>query len=67
MSHTYDCPPIEEFRDEDTNREEAIKNSRCIDPPYGCGKPAARFRNDELEREYYISGLCPRCQVRVFG
>lgn len=31
-------PKIEEFLEENFGRTTAIKNSRCIPPPVGCGK-----------------------------
>jgi hypothetical protein len=45
------------------SRTEAIENDVCVD----CGNPAKDFRDKISEREYTISGLCQKCQDRVFG
>ncbi|MEM3908185.1 MAG: hypothetical protein QXV17_07195 [Candidatus Micrarchaeaceae archaeon] len=31
-----------------------------------CGKPITKFRDEASEREYRLSGLCQRCQDRMF-
>lgn len=48
-------------------RGSAIAADRCVDPPFGCGKPADEFRDDLSRREYTISGLCQACQDEVFS
>jgi hypothetical protein len=32
-----------------------------------CGESAGTFRDARSEREYDISGLCQKCQDKVFG
>ena len=48
------------------NRAQAIRENRCINPPFGCGGQAAEFRSPLDEQEYTISGLCQACQDKVF-
>jgi len=45
------------------SRTEAIELNICVD----CGNPAKDFRDKLSEREYTISGLCQKCQDKVFG
>jgi len=44
-----------------------VTDDMCIPPPLGCGGEATSFRDEVSEREYSISGLCQKCQDRVFG
>jgi hypothetical protein len=62
-------PGIANFLDGLMNRTESIKGDKCVDKPFGCGKPAPpeSFRNELSRREYLISGLCQKCQDSVFG
>lgn len=50
-------------------RTTAIRSDRCVNPPFGCGKPCPpeSFRDDLSRKEYTISGLCQDCQDDVFG
>jgi hypothetical protein len=48
-------------------RVEAIDAKRCVNPPFGCGKPIGPFRDALSEKEAQISGLCQDCQDKVFG
>lgn len=51
----------------EAQRPGAIAEGRCVQPPFGCGKPVKGF-DDALSRaEFRISGLCQRCQDEVFG
>lgn len=48
------------------DRRAQIKANLCCPPPIGCGGEATEF-NDELSRkEYSISGLCQKCQDKIF-
>lgn len=60
-------PMLEDFLEKTHGRTSAIKADICIKPPVGCGGPAAKFRDDLSKREYTISGLCQKCQDRIFG
>ena len=60
-------PAIEKYLEKISGRTTAIKADKCIDPPIGCGEGAVKFRDDLSRREYTISGLCQRCQDRIFG
>jgi hypothetical protein len=60
-------PAIADLLNKMGNRSEAIYSDRCVDEPYGCAGPATEFRDDLSRREYRISGLCQKCQDRVFG
>jgi len=62
-------PQIDKFLEDlmGFSRKEAIKQDKCIPPPIGCGGPADRFHDPDAEREYRISGLCQRCQNKIFG
>ena len=54
-------------------RREAIANNQCMPSPLGCGKSVVNekgqtlFRNDLSRQEYQISGLCQKCQDKIFG
>ena len=60
--------PIEDFLEEFAGRSTAIKQSRCVPEPIGCGRIINNFDGwDELTvAEYKISGLCQQCQNKVF-
>ena len=52
------------------SRVETIKSNRCAPAPIGCGKdidPTTEFRDAVSKREYRISGLCQKCQDKLFG
>lgn len=49
------------------SRIESITANKCFPKPIGCGKPAVEFRDAVSHREYRISGLCQKCQDKVFG
>ena len=44
-----------------------IAVNRCLPKPYGCGGDANEFNDEPSEREYAMSGLCQKCQDKVFG
>lgn len=66
---TQKNPEIEKFLSEITgdSRVDAIKEDRCIKAPVGCGGPAVWFKDEISATEYRISGLCQKCQDKVFG
>lgn len=49
------------------DREETIRQSRCVPPPIGCGQVVNGFKDAISEKEYSISGLCQTCQDDFFG
>lgn len=51
------------------DRVDIIKQGACIRPPIGCGREnvGEDFRDEVSEREYRISGLCQRCQDKIFN
>lgn len=52
------------------DRSETIRSNRCIPAPIGCGReinPETEFRDEISRREYTISGMCQKCQDKVFG
>jgi hypothetical protein len=49
------------------DRAASIKQGYCISPPVGCGGSADAFKDATSGREYTISGLCQKCQDRIFG
>jgi len=59
------APAIEKFvsRLAGTSREGAIKKNICTI----CKGPAKTFKDKLSKKEYEISGLCQKCQDRVFG
>lgn len=42
---------------------DAISNSVCL----LCGKKATSFHDEACEEEYVISGICQKCQDKMFG
>jgi len=50
----------------EAKREENIKLAKCIEPPYGCGKPISKFKDSQSAREYRVSGMCQECQDSFF-
>lgn len=48
-------------------RQAAIAEGRCAQPPFGCGKPVRGFDDALSAREFKISGLCQECQDAIFG
>ena len=61
------APQIEEFLEKTFGRTTAIKGDKCVRTPIGCGGPATEFKDELSRREYGISGLCQKCQDRIFG
>jgi hypothetical protein len=51
----------------EAKRVENIRLQHCVEPPFGCGKPANEFKDEVSEHEYRISGLCQTCQDDIFG
>jgi hypothetical protein len=49
------------------SRRETIIAGRCVPPPFGCGTDVGTFRDLASLAEYRISGLCQRCQDKIFG
>lgn len=49
------------------DRRKSIGQDKCVPSPIGCGGPATEFRDDISRREFTISGLCQKCQDKVFG
>lgn len=49
------------------DRRDSINDNRCVPPPIGCGCSITGFRDEQSEAEYRISGLCQRCQDKIFG
>lgn len=50
--------------------EDAISKKKCVDLPIGCGKEVnidKDFKDDISRKEYGISGLCQKCQDKIFG
>jgi len=60
-------PAIEAFLEKMAGRTTAIKSDRCVRPPVGCEGPATEFRDELSKREYRVSGLCQKCQDKIFG
>lgn len=48
-------------------RDTSIYNKSCVNPPFGCGQLITSFRDELSKREYKISGLCQKCQDKIFG
>lgn len=53
-------------------REDAIRSLHCIEVPIGCGREILEKEIREAwpvlsQKEYQISGLCNRCQNKIFG
>tara|TARA_B100001964_G_C14125849_1_gene550512 strand:- start:906 stop:1118 length:213 start_codon:yes stop_codon:yes gene_type:complete len=44
-----------------------IAADECVPQPIGCGGPALEFKDEVSKKEYTISGLCQKCQDKVFG
>lgn len=49
------------------HRRKSIASKKCMPPPIGCGGPAETFNDPLSIQEYYISGLCQKCQDKVFN
>jgi hypothetical protein len=64
---TKKAPEIEKFLEQNFGRTTAINSDRCIPKPIGCGEPVGEFRDEVSRREYSISGLCQKCQDKIFG
>jgi len=62
---TKKSPGIEKFITHTlggTSRTDSINKDKCA----LCGKSAKKFKDAESEREYRISGMCQKCQDKVF-
>lgn len=70
MQPTTKSKSIEDFLEDEFgfDRREFILRGDCVPPPVGCGGVAVEenLREDGDRREYAISGLCQKCQDRVF-
>ena len=62
---TEKSPEIEKFLSAifGVSRREVIENNQCAT----CNADATKFRDEESEREYRISGMCQKCQDKVWG
>jgi len=67
MEPSKKSQPLADMLEALTGRTTAITGNTCIPLPYGCGKPAATFRDETSVREFRISGFCQACQDAVFG
>lgn len=47
-------------------RLKSIRQNVCIPKPIGCGEPIGEFKDEISKREYLISGLCQKCQDKIF-
>ena len=45
------------------DRKESITNDKCV----MCGGDASQFRDALSRKEFSISGMCQKCQDKVFG
>jgi hypothetical protein len=65
MKPTQKAPEINQFINTTfgVDREKSITNDSCV----MCKGDAATFRNALSQREFAISGLCQKCQDKVFG
>lgn len=45
------------------NRRDTILSRECMT----CGADAIEFRDELSMREYSISGMCQKCQDKIFG
>lgn len=57
---------VKMYHEQTKLRAEAYANFRCMPSPIGCGGPVESFRDTLSQREYYISGLCQKCQDQIF-
>ena len=57
---------IKTFLEGVAGRTTAITGNACVKPPFGCGGPATKFKDEISRKEYTISGLCQKCQDKVF-
>ena len=62
MEPTKKAKGVEDFLESEFGRTTAIKADICA----FCGEPALEFEDRLSEKEYSISGLCQRCQDKVF-
>ena len=56
-------PKIQKFLDDNFQQTENILKGLC---PI-CNEPTEQFRDELSLREYYISGLCQKCQDKTHG
>ena len=45
------------------SRKTSIQNDTCV----SCGEDANEFRDAISKKEFSISGLCQKCQDKIFG
>ena len=57
---------MERLLEQIVNRQEAITNEMCIRKPIGCGEPVTSFTDEISAHEFCISGLCQKCQDKIF-
>lgn len=67
MQPSTKSPAIESFLEKLSGRTTAISGDVCVSPPFGCGQLATEFRDEISKKEFSISGLCQKCQDKVFG
>ena len=51
------------------DREDSIRNNQCVPPPIGCGRtidPDTEFKDEISRKEFCITGMCQKCQDKVF-
>lgn len=64
MKPTEKAPAIDGLLKEmGWDRKTAIEQEKCV----SCKQDAYAFKNPLSEKEYSISGLCQKCQDRIFG
>lgn len=63
MKPTDKAPPIKKFLDDMFERTGKIMTDTCV----FCTEPDMNFRDELSRKEYRISGLCQKCQDKVFS
>lgn len=48
------------------DKEDFIKQNKCVPKPYGCGGIALVFKDNISAEEYKISGICQECQDKFY-
>ena len=67
MKATNKSKKVEQYLEALAGRSTSITNDKCVAPPFGCGQPVGQFKDELSKREYRISGLCQKCQDKIFG
>ena len=49
------------------DRRVSVRSNCCVSAPIGCGMPTDGFRDELSAKEFTISGLCQKCQDKIFG